>query len=142
MSPISGQSASFQVKTVTLKRLLLSYVQRHTQHYSNIIETHNLYSYREPMSPHLAAQLAPDLVRHLYKNTLACSSQTSLLSLSQKTITSSSAPSKNTSTQPIPPFPVNPVPYTSKQPVVSTPQLSMLHIPNPLSSDPSVSQHY
>ncbi|OCF35322.1 dethiobiotin synthase [Kwoniella heveanensis CBS 569] len=34
---------------------------RHTKPYSSLIETHNLYQYREPMSPHLAAQLAPDL---------------------------------------------------------------------------------
>ncbi|WVF72379.1 dethiobiotin synthase [Kwoniella sp. CBS 6097] len=39
----------------------VSYVQRHTKPYSSLIETHNLYQYREPMSPHLAAQLAPDL---------------------------------------------------------------------------------
>lgn len=39
-----------------------SYVQRNTKPYSSYISTHNLYQYREPMSPHLAAQLAPDLV--------------------------------------------------------------------------------
>ncbi|WVQ98554.1 dethiobiotin synthase [Kwoniella sp. CBS 9459] len=39
----------------------VSYVERHTKPYSSLIETHNLYQYREPMSPHLAAQLAPDL---------------------------------------------------------------------------------
>ncbi|KGB80282.1 dethiobiotin synthase [Cryptococcus deuterogattii 99/473] len=38
-----------------------SYVQRNTKPYSSYISTHNLYQYREPMSPHLAAQLAPDL---------------------------------------------------------------------------------
>ncbi|WRT66898.1 dethiobiotin synthase [Kwoniella shivajii] len=37
------------------------YVQRHTKPYASMIETHNLYQYREPMSPHLAAKLAPDL---------------------------------------------------------------------------------
>nr|XP_018264102.1 dethiobiotin synthase [Kwoniella dejecticola CBS 10117]OBR86260.1 dethiobiotin synthase [Kwoniella dejecticola CBS 10117] len=39
----------------------VSYVQRHTKPYSHLIDTHNLYQYREPMSPHLAAKLAPDL---------------------------------------------------------------------------------
>nr|XP_019042998.1 dethiobiotin synthase [Kwoniella bestiolae CBS 10118]OCF21928.1 dethiobiotin synthase [Kwoniella bestiolae CBS 10118] len=39
----------------------VSYVQRHTQPYAHLIDTHNLYQYREPMSPHLAAKLAPDL---------------------------------------------------------------------------------
>ena len=39
-----------------------SYVRRHTGDLADVIATHNLYQYREPMSPHLAAQLAPDLV--------------------------------------------------------------------------------
>ncbi|WWC85248.1 dethiobiotin synthase [Kwoniella dendrophila CBS 6074] len=39
----------------------VSYIQRNTKPYSSIIDTHNLYQYREPMSPHLAAKLAPDL---------------------------------------------------------------------------------
>jgi dethiobiotin synthetase/adenosylmethionine--8-amino-7-oxononanoate aminotransferase len=39
-----------------------SYVLRHTSPYADHISTHNLFQYREPMSPHLAAQLAPDLV--------------------------------------------------------------------------------
>ncbi|WVO16985.1 dethiobiotin synthase [Cryptococcus depauperatus] len=38
-----------------------SYVQRNTRPYSQYISTQNLYQYREPMSPHLAAKLAPDL---------------------------------------------------------------------------------
>lgn len=42
-----------------------SYVLRHTKRYKDGIEAHNLYQYREPMSPHLAAQLAPDLVSWL-----------------------------------------------------------------------------
>jgi dethiobiotin synthetase len=40
-----------------------SYVERNTGRHKDLIETKNLYSYREPMSPHLAAILAPDLVR-------------------------------------------------------------------------------
>ncbi|KAK6902678.1 dethiobiotin synthase [Kwoniella mangroviensis CBS 8507] len=39
----------------------VSYLQRHTKPYAHLIDTHNLYQYREPMSPHLAAKLAPDL---------------------------------------------------------------------------------
>lgn len=45
---------------------IYSYVQRNTKPYSSYISTHNLYQYREPMSPHLAAQLAPDLVSFIY----------------------------------------------------------------------------
>jgi dethiobiotin synthetase/adenosylmethionine--8-amino-7-oxononanoate aminotransferase len=47
------------------RRLTVSYVERHTGDLARIIETRNLYQYREPMSPHLAAKLAPDLVRLL-----------------------------------------------------------------------------
>ncbi|ORY21589.1 adenosylmethionine-8-amino-7-oxononanoate transaminase [Naematelia encephala] len=39
----------------------VSYVERHTKPFSGMVGAHNLYQYREPMSPHLAAQLAPDL---------------------------------------------------------------------------------
>lgn len=39
-----------------------SYVERHTNDYAATIATKCLYQYREPMSPHLAAKLAPDLV--------------------------------------------------------------------------------
>ncbi|CAK9781058.1 adenosylmethionine-8-amino-7-oxononanoate transaminase [Cutaneotrichosporon oleaginosum] len=38
-----------------------AFVRRHTSPYSHIVNTRCLYQYREPMSPHLAAQLAPDL---------------------------------------------------------------------------------
>ncbi|WVQ71520.1 dethiobiotin synthase [Cryptococcus sp. DSM 104548] len=38
-----------------------SYVNRNTRPWSGYISTRNLYQYREPMSPHLAAKLAPDL---------------------------------------------------------------------------------
>ncbi|ODN84878.1 dethiobiotin synthase [Cryptococcus amylolentus CBS 6039] len=38
-----------------------SYVNRNTKPWSDYISTRNLYQYREPMSPHLAAKLAPDL---------------------------------------------------------------------------------
>jgi hypothetical protein len=37
-------------------------VDRHAGRHAGLISTHNLYQYREPMSPHLAAKLAPDLV--------------------------------------------------------------------------------
>lgn len=39
-----------------------SYVERNAGRHKPLIETKNLFSYREPMSPHLAAILAPDLV--------------------------------------------------------------------------------
>jgi dethiobiotin synthetase/adenosylmethionine--8-amino-7-oxononanoate aminotransferase len=41
-----------------------SYVERHSGKHAGMIATKNLYQYREPMSPHLAAKLAPDLVSH------------------------------------------------------------------------------
>lgn len=37
-------------------------MERHSGQYASSIATRNLYQYREPMSPHLAAKLAPDLV--------------------------------------------------------------------------------
>ncbi|KAL7422142.1 hypothetical protein Q5752_002785 [Cryptotrichosporon argae] len=39
----------------------VAFIERHTARYSDVIESKNLYQYREPMSPHLAARLAPDL---------------------------------------------------------------------------------
>ncbi|RSH95605.1 hypothetical protein EHS25_000697 [Saitozyma podzolica] len=39
----------------------VNYVLRNTRPYAGSIATHNLFQYREPMSPHLAAKLAPDL---------------------------------------------------------------------------------
>ncbi|KAI9638500.1 putative Adenosylmethionine-8-amino-7-oxononanoate transaminase [Dioszegia hungarica] len=39
----------------------VSYVERNTGRYGSSVSTRNLFQYREPMSPHLAAQLAPDL---------------------------------------------------------------------------------
>ncbi|BEI85419.1 hypothetical protein CcaverHIS002_0508200 [Cutaneotrichosporon cavernicola] len=38
-----------------------AFVRRHTAPYTDLVQTRCLYQYREPMSPHLAAQLAPDL---------------------------------------------------------------------------------
>ncbi|GMK55471.1 hypothetical protein CspeluHIS016_0205270 [Cutaneotrichosporon spelunceum] len=38
-----------------------AFVRRHTAPYADLVHTRCLYQYREPMSPHLAAQLAPDL---------------------------------------------------------------------------------
>ncbi|WOO81501.1 Bifunctional dethiobiotin synthetase/7,8-diamino-pelargonic acid aminotransferase, mitochondrial [Vanrija pseudolonga] len=39
----------------------VAFVERHTRPHADRIATRNLFQYREPMSPHLAAQLAPDL---------------------------------------------------------------------------------
>lgn len=39
----------------------VAFVERHTQELASSIKTKNLYQYREPVSPHLARILAPDL---------------------------------------------------------------------------------
>ncbi|RXK39933.1 dethiobiotin synthase [Tremella mesenterica] len=39
----------------------VNFVERYAAPYQDVVTTKNLYQYREPMSPHLAAQLAPEL---------------------------------------------------------------------------------
>nr|XP_019013297.1 dethiobiotin synthase [Kwoniella pini CBS 10737]OCF52078.1 dethiobiotin synthase [Kwoniella pini CBS 10737] len=61
---VEDQKSVFYLKPVSTgpdEESDVSYLQRHTKPYSHLIDTHNLYQYREPMSPHLAAKLAPDL---------------------------------------------------------------------------------